>query len=343
MTLFTTFYGSAKSDLCCWTKALLFIPFIPVYLFSVFFLYMLSLSRRFYTVPPPNPDSMVIITGCDSGIGKVTALKLIEMGFHVVCGLTTEEGGNHLKEETSGYRGELSYFVGDITKEQSVTEFRDFVEDILQQNKRKRLVGLVNNAGIVLPGPLELQPIHQFQKQIEVNLIGQVRIIQQFIARIRKSKGRIINMGSKCGRFAGTMLGSHNASKHAMESVTDTLRLEMLRFGVSVSIVEPGFVNTPMLDSVSGGKHQIWDSLMDEGKHDYSEEHQKFITLSDKLKSFACDPEDVACCVIHALTSPFPKTRYLIGWDAHVLCFVSWAYSDRLRDVMIKIFERFTK
>jgi len=126
--------------------------------------------------------------------------------------------------------------------------------------------------------------------------------------------------------------------------LSDTLRAEMLRFGVSVSIIEPGFVNTPMLDSVSGGKqHQIWDSLMDYGKNDYAEEHQKFITLTEKLKFFAGDPEDVACTVIHALTSPFPKTRYLVGLDAHVLSFIAWAYPDRLRDVMIKIVERITK
>ena len=152
---------------------------------------------------------------------------------------------------------------------------------------------MVNNAGIVLPGPIELQPINQFQKQIDVNLIGQVRIIQQFLARIRKSKGRIVNMSSMYGRIAGTMLGAHNASKHAIEAISDTLRAEMLRFNVSVSVIEPGFVNTPMLDSVSGGKqHQIWDSLLDYGKNDYAEEHQKFITLTDKLKFFAGDPED---------------------------------------------------
>jgi len=151
-------------------------------------------------------------------------------------------------------------------------------------------------------------------------------------------------MSSMYGRMAGTMLGAHNASKHAIEAITDTLRLEMIRFGVSVSVIEPGLINTPMLDSVSGGKqHQIWDSLSDFGKNDYSEEHQKFITLSDKLKFFAGEPEDVSCSIIHALTSPFPKTRYLVGCDAKCLAFIQWGYSDRLRDVMIKIAERITR
>lgn len=341
---FSNFFGGLKADSCCWFKFFIFLPFIPFYLFTLGFLYLLSLPRRYFAPPPPNPDSMVIITGCDSGIGKVTACKLVEMGFHVIAGVTTEEGGNQLKEETSGYRGEISYFIGDITKEQSVTEFREYVEDILNQNKRKRLVGLVNNAGIVLPGPLELQPINQFQKQIDVNLIGQVRVTQQFLARLRKCKGRIVNMSSMYGRFAGSMLGAHNASKHAMESISDTLRVEMLKFGVSVSVIEPGFINTPMLDSVSGGKqHQIWDNLLDYGKNDYAEEHQKFITLSEKLKFFAGDAEDVACSVIHALTSPYPKTRYLVGCDANILSFISWGYGDRLRDMMIKIVERVTR
>jgi NAD(P)-dependent dehydrogenase (short-subunit alcohol dehydrogenase family) len=286
----------------------------------------------------------VIITGCDSGIGRVTATKLIEMGFHVVCGVTCEEGGNTLREETSGHRGDLSFFVGDITKEQSVNEFGGYVESILQQHKRKRIVGLINNAGIVLPGPLEIQPMSQVQKQFEVNVIGHLRVTQQFLQRIRRSKGRIINMGSMHGRFAANMLGAHNATKYAMEAITDTLRLEMIRFGVSVSLVEPGFVNTPMLESFSGGKqHQVWDSLADYGKSDYEEEHQKFICLADKLKSYAGDPEHVACSTIHALTAPFPKTRYLVGTDANVLSFVHWAYSDRLRDVMMKIFERWSK
>jgi len=174
-----------------------------------------------------------------------------------------------------------------------------------------------------------------------VNVIGQVRIIQQFIARLRKSKGRIVNMSSMYGRIAGTMLGSHNASKFAMEAISDTLRVEMLRFGVSVSIVEPGFINTPMLDGVCGGKqHQIWDSLNDCGKNDYCVEHQKFITISEKLKCLAGEPDDVSCTVVHALTSPFPKTRYLVGMDANILSFIAWGYGDRLRDMMIKISER---
>jgi len=337
------FFGGLKCDFWCWIKWCFFLLFFPFYLFSLFFLYLLSIPRRFYHVPTPTTDSVVLITGCDSGIGKCTATKLIEMGYHVIAGVTSEEGGNHLKEETSGYRGELSYFIGDITKEQSVNDFREFVEDMFQQNKRKRLVGLVNNAGIVLPGPIELQPINQIQKQFDVNVIGQVRVLQQFLARLRKSKGRIINMSSMYGRVCGTMLGAHNASKCALEAISDTLRAEMLRFGVSVSIIEPGFVNTPMLESICGGKNQIWEGLSEHGKHDYSEEHQKFVNVTEKLKFLATDPEDVTCSVIHAITSPFPRTRYLVGTDANLVCFIRRAYPDRLRDVLFKICERFVK
>jgi len=311
-------------------------------MFSLCFLWLLSLPRRFYTPPHLTTDSVVIVTGCDTGIGKCCAAKLCELGFHVIAGVTTEEGGNQLKDETSGCKGELSYFIGDITKEQSVTEFRDYVEEMFQHNKRKRLVGLVNNAGIVLPGPVELQPINQVQRQFEVNVIGQVRITQCFLARLRKCKGRLINMSSMYGRCC--MLGAHNASKCAMEAISDTLRAEMLRFGVSVSIIEPGYVNTPMIEGLCGGKqHQIWDSLMDYGKHDYNEEHQKFVNHTEKLKCFAGEPEDVCCSVIHALCAPFPRTRYVVGFDAQILNFISWAYSDRLRDVMVKICERCTR
>src|SRR5205814_628540 len=107
------------------------------------------------------------------------------------------------------------------------------------------LAGLVNNAGIAVASPLEFVPMDEFRKQIEVNLIGQVAVTQAFIPLLRKGRGRVVNVGSIGGKVALPLLGPYAASKFAMEGLTDSLRRELMPWGISVSILEPGGVATP--------------------------------------------------------------------------------------------------
>lgn len=106
----------------------------------------------------------------------------------------------------------------------------------------RRLAGILNNAGIITNAPLEVQPIEDVVRQLDVNVVGHVRVLQALLPLVRKDRARIVNLVSIAGRYSTPGLGAYSASKHAMEAVTDTLRLELEPWHISVSAIEPGMV-----------------------------------------------------------------------------------------------------
>ena len=138
-----------------------------------------------------------------------------------------------------------------------------FVRDFLKQNKGSQLVGLVNNAGIALSGPLEAQPMSQFRRQLDVNLFGHVHVSQKMVKYLRESQGRLINVTSMAGRAAARGMGAYAASKFGMEAITDVQRLELAPWGISVSAIEPGFIRTPLVTSTFGSLEQNWNNLLE--------------------------------------------------------------------------------
>ena len=120
----------------------------------------------------------------------------------------------------------------------------EFVEDLLERYPRKNVAGLLNNAGVILAGPIETQPFHLFMRQFEVNLFGQVRVTQALLPFVRRNAdvlgGRVVNLVSVAGRISTYLIGAYAGSKHSMEAVTDSLRRELRYFNVSVSAIEPG-------------------------------------------------------------------------------------------------------
>ena len=110
------------------------------------------------------------------------------------------------------------------------------------------LAGLVNNAGIVVAGPLEILPLDQLRLQLEVNVVGQIAVTQAFLPLLRKARGRIVNMSSLNGRIASPYLAPYAASKHALEAVNNAIRLELRAWGIRVSVIEPGATTTPIWD-----------------------------------------------------------------------------------------------
>ena len=138
-----------------------------------------------------------------------------------------------------------------------------FVRDFLKQNKGSQLVGLVNNAGIALSGPLEAQPMSQFRRQLDVNLFGHVHVSQKMVKYLRESQGRLINVTSMAGRAAARGMGAYAASKFGMEAITDVQRLELAPWGISVSAIEPGFIRTPLVTSTFGSLGQNWNNLLE--------------------------------------------------------------------------------
>ena len=201
----------------------------------------------------------VVITGTSTGIGAASALLLAEKGFRVFAGVRNDADGDALVARSSG---ELTPIPIDITDEASISAAVDAVEGAVGE---RGLFGLVNNAGIVKPGPLELQPMADFRRQLEVNLIGQVAVTQAFLPLIRRGKGRIVNVGSIGGRVVLPLHGAYSASKFGMEAVSDALRLELRQWRIPVSHIDPGATETAIFGKTLDAIDEMEKTLREQG------------------------------------------------------------------------------
>jgi NAD(P)-dependent dehydrogenase (short-subunit alcohol dehydrogenase family) len=248
----------------------------------------------------------IVITGASTGIGEACALRLDKLGYRVFAGVRKPADGEALQKKSSD---RLSPVILDVTSEESIVAAARIVGDA-------PLTGLVNNAGIVVAGPLELIPIDMWRKQFEVNVIGQVAVMQAFLPMLRAGRGRIVNMGSVAGRSAVPFSGAYCASKFALEGLTDSLRMELRPFGISVSIVEPGAVKTPIWDKTSASASEYLGAVPAQLFELYSSMLGKLRGAAAQAGKQGIAPEEVVKAVEHALTSPKPKTRYVVGSDA---------------------------
>ena len=190
----------------------------------------------------------VVITGVSTGIGWGALKILTSKGIHVFGSVRKLEDAERL---TSEFGDSFTPLIFDVTDEKSVGEA---VEQVRNQINGNNLLGLVNNAGIAIGGPLMHQPIADFRKQIEVNLIGQLIVTQAFLpllgtdSNLQGKPGRIINISSVGGKISSPFLGAYSASKFGLEAISEALRRELTIYGIDVIIIVPGSVVTPIWD-----------------------------------------------------------------------------------------------
>ena len=193
------------------------------------------------------------------------------------------------------------------------------------------LDALVANAGIAIAAPLEFLPPAELARQLDVNVVGQLRVVQEFLPALRRARGRVVLMGSIGGRSALPFLGAYAMSKFALEAMADALRVELAPFGMHVSIVEPGTIATAIWTK----PQRTADSLPPEAAEYYGARIEKFRSLAAKRSSTAAVPaSEVAKVVEHALTAKQPKTRYLVGPDAKRRARLQ-KLPDRVRDRLL--------
>jgi NAD(P)-dependent dehydrogenase (short-subunit alcohol dehydrogenase family) len=267
----------------------------------------------------------VLISGSSTGIGRACALRLDRAGFRVFAGVRNPNDAESLKAEGSE---RLEPVILDVTDDPSITATRQRIDGATGG----RLAGLVNNAGIGVGGPLETLALDDLRRQLEVNVTGQVAVTQAMLPMLRAGRGRVVFMASIGGRIALPYLAPYAASKHAIEAVGDSLRREMMPFGVQVSIVEPGAVATPIWDKGSEQISQIREQTSPEQLEVYGEAMGRFFELFTEAGRQGVPPDEVAKAVEHALTARRPKTRYLIGRDAKVRATVRRYLPDRFLD-----------
>lgn len=263
---------------------------------------------------------VILITGASSGIGKAAAELLIGEG-HIVYGFARD------LENLQKIPG-LHAIKGDMANDKSLVAA---VDTIIK--KEGRIDVLVNNAGYGLYGSVEDVPLNVARQQFEVNLFGLARLTQLVLPHMRKAgSGRIVNTSSMGGKIYFPLGAWYHASKHALEGLSDSLRLDVAEFGIHVSIIEPGLIATQFGAIVDGPLMKYSGSTaygplaraMAKGLHD----------TYGKPKSIS-PPSVVARAISHAVNSKKPKTRYAVGKYSKLLIFIRKFFGDRIFDRIV--------
>jgi NAD(P)-dependent dehydrogenase (short-subunit alcohol dehydrogenase family) len=248
----------------------------------------------------------VVVTGVSTGIGWGTAKVLIRNGLHVFGSVRKQADADRLAHE---FGGAFTPLLFDITDEPATQAAALLVRERLAGTT---LLGLVNNAGIATAGPLLHQPLEEFRRQIEINLVGQLIVTRAFLPllgtdrSVKGRPGRIVNISSVGGKISAPFLGAYAASKHALEGLSATLRRELLLYGIDVIIVGPGAVATP-----------IWDKAEQIDASVY--EHTEYASILRRFASYFVQegrkgfpPERIGETIYTALTARSPRVRYAV-------------------------------
>jgi len=270
----------------------------------------------------------VLVTGSSTGIGRATVLRLDRAGFQVFAGVRNRGDAESLEAESSE---RLEPVIIDVSEADTI----EVTAERIEQVTGGRLDGLVNNAGIVVAGPIETLDLDGLRRQLEVNLTGQVAVTQAFLPQIRAARGRIALIASIGGRMSLPYLSPYHASKFALEAIGDSLRQEMRPFGVEVSIIEPGSIATPFWGKGTDQVEQVLGSMSPEQLQLYEAPARAAAEASRKAEARGIEPDKVAKAVEHALTSSRPKTRYLVGVDARVQATLRKWLPDRALDRLV--------
>lgn len=270
----------------------------------------------------------VLITGASKGIGRTTALHLDAIGFHVFAGVRRDADAAALRQDGSA---RLRPVTLDVTDPASVAAALAAVERDAPQG----LAGLVNNAGIVVAGPLEFLPLEQFRLQLEVNLVGVLAVTQAALPLVRRATGRIVNVSSINGRLTTPFAGAYAASKFGLEALSDALRMELRRWRIAVSVIQPGAIRTPIWETSTRRAIGIAERLPPRARELYGGVFRRLEERAGRPPDRAIPPERVARVIARALTARRPKTRYLVGLDARVGALLAALLPDRLRDRMM--------
>lgn len=271
----------------------------------------------------------ILVTGASTGIGQACATRLVREGCRVIAGVRKAADGERLSADAPD---RLQWIILDVT---DAAQIAAALETITQWVGEPGLAGVVNNAGIALGGPLEFVSSDLLRRQFEVNVIGLHAVTAAFLPLVRRGHGRIVHIGSIAGRVASPFIGPYTASKHAVEGLTDVLRLELAAEGIHVAVIEPGQVRTPIWDKAVSSSDKVTGRLSAEGLARYGARLRVFQWLMARAPQVAVPPERVADAVVHALLAPEPRTRYVVGRDARIRLWLSRLLPDRLMDAIV--------
>lgn len=265
---------------------------------------------------------IIVITGCDSGIGKGLVEELAKRGYTIVQSYLEI---NNFENHQDIYSIKL-----DLRIEKDIEEFCKFLKDLLEQGNK--LEGLIANAGVALGGPIENMPINIFRETYEVNFFGVIKVIQCLIPELIRDKGKIMVHGSMAGKVAVPFLSPYASSKFALEGFVDSLRREMLPFGVKTILLETAAVATPIWN-----KYQKQDITFVQEKYMKSliEFRDKFIEGGNKGMAIA----KAANMIADIFEKKQPKARYIVASNRLTSKMLTMIPNSLLDKILLKLFK----
>jgi NAD(P)-dependent dehydrogenase (short-subunit alcohol dehydrogenase family) len=274
----------------------------------------------------------VLVTGATGGIGTAAVRRLDRLGWRVFAAVRSLEAGQRLAAEGR----QITPVELDICNQDSIEEARLNISHDLSGGG---LDGLVNNAGASVDGPIELLSLDGLRRQFELNVIGQVAVTQAFLPGLRANQGRIVMMGGAAGRLTLPMYGALSASKGALDSLSDALRMELKNQGVSVSYIEPGAIKTDFFGVAAKAADRDRRAGVPDAERIYAR------AIDDAAKGLAASraspPEHAVRAIVKALTARRPAARYIVGSQAwmglHVLLHVPVGIRDRVLMSSLKL------
>ncbi|EGT34440.1 hypothetical protein CAEBREN_08407 [Caenorhabditis brenneri] len=278
--------------------------------FIVYRVYLWAIEKRVENLN----RKTVAISGCDSGFGRLLAVRLVKQGVPVIAGVLRKENGESLKREVAT-PSLLTFGTLNVGDDESVKEFGRLVEKTVES---RGLWGVVANAGILgNSGPDDWLNAQDYINTMQVNTFGVMRFIQTLKKFVKKQQGRVVIISSISGRTPRPTVGPYCVSKHAVEAYADVIRHELIDFNVSVHLLEPGFFTTSITQTATNDLDAVWNRLDQETKDEYGK--QFFDEYKDsrfsRLSHCADDLNPVIDAYEHALLGKYPKTRYWVGWD----------------------------
>lgn len=265
-----------------------------------------------------------LVTGASRGIGRATALRLAARGWRVFAGVRREEDGAELVAAGST----VSPIRLDITDPLDVASLDDNLPDCLD--------AVVNNAGVLVHGPIEGVPLDSLRGQFEVNIVGHVAVTQAVLPRLREAQGTVVFMSSLSGRIATPMTGIYNATKFALEGLADSLRMELRPWGIRVVLIEPAQTDTDIWREAESEFEASASMLSPEHLHLYAKHLDGFRKSIPRSQRMATSADRVAVTVERALTAPRPHARYVVGAGPKAQSVTSSVLPTRVRDALLR-------
>ncbi len=270
------------------------------------------------------PTGAVLVTGASTGIGRAAAERLARAGTPVLAGVRKDADAQAL-----GAIPGVEPVILDVTN-------ADHIAALAERLRGGSLRGLVNNAGIAVPGPLEALPLDELRRQFEVNVFSCVAVAQASIPALRTGRGRVVNVGSIGGRVGQAYVGAYCGSKGAIHLMSASLRQELHPWGIWVACVEPGTIATEIWGKGEAAAEDLTGHMTDEQRSLYGASLATMRELVGRQSQRGISPDDVAERIEHALFARRPKGYYLVGNDARFLDTMQRVLPVRARDRVLR-------